>query len=556
MLRFGAPVLAVPVTLVALVVAGTQGLEALAWTWLGAGVVLLWALALPLEFALVLAVASIGGGLWSGLSADRGVGSGAFSFAAALGVVLPRLALHRGLSERELRPWLLPLGVLLVVAARWESAPGSALLAGLGAALLGVLGTDILLFQGGRRGTPGLKHLLGGAWILSYLLGAQLLLFGVVGPVALLVPGRAQPRLRRWARRGMAFMFDSFPYGQLERRGVSREELARPAVVVSNHQSSVDIPLVLSLPADLRILVNSRVWRTPILGVGARLLSHVLVERDRPERTLERCRERLAAGASLHAFPEGTRSQGAWPARFRRGSFELACELGVDVLPVVLHDPRSCVPRDAFWVGDFRMEVEALPRVSPRDFQGPEGALNLTRHVQGLVREAVVRGQRRRFGDPHLRALRVLERFRYQGRRVRRAVELELVVWRGLTDWDELLRDLGRVLVVERGYGIGAHWLVLRELRTRCTAWLLDGAQLPVARRAALEEERLEVVEGSEPPLDLADLDAAVLGPGVSRESQAAWLAQLPADCRVLSAGEPGGVDSTQELGSSSGASS
>ena len=46
----------------------------------------------------------------------------------------------------------------------------------------------------------------------------------------------------------------------------------------------------------------------------------------------------------------------------------------------------------------------------------------MTRHVQGLVREAVVRGQRRRLADPHLRALRVRERFRYQGRRVRRAV--------------------------------------------------------------------------------------------------------------------------------------
>ena len=45
-----------------------------------------------------------------------------------------------------------------------------------------------------------------------------------------------------------------------------------------------------------------------MLGIGCKLLGHVMVEPNDPETTLQRCRERLAEGACVHFYPEGTRS--------------------------------------------------------------------------------------------------------------------------------------------------------------------------------------------------------------------------------------------------------
>ena len=46
-----------------------------------------------------------------------------------------------------------------------------------------------------------------------------------------------------------------------------------------------------------------------------------------PRPTLRRCREKLAEGASVHFYPEGTRSPDGFVQRFHRGAFELAVEL-------------------------------------------------------------------------------------------------------------------------------------------------------------------------------------------------------------------------------------
>lgn len=559
---------ATPLALVAAVLAWSRvgwGIEEREWAALILGGALLWLVYLPLEFALVALVSAVVGCAWSAaleewtLSArpwdDELVAPAGLLFAAL--VLMLRLEPFRGSAS----PWpsrlCLLVGAFLAVASVLEPGHASQLAPPLVAAiLLAPFGAGILLFQDGRRGTPSVKHLVGGSWILGYLLGAQALLFALVTPLAFVATRRRLDLVRELCSAGMRFMFDSFPYGRLERLGVSREELARPAVIVSNHQSSVDIPLVLSLPADIRILVSPRVWRTPILGIGARLLSHVLVERDQPEVTLERCRERMAAGASVHAFPEGTRSQDAWPARFRRGPFEIACELGAEVLPLVLHGTNTCVPRDAYWVGDFRMGVEALPRVTPESFDYGAGSQALMRHVQELVRAAVVAGHRRAHADLQLLERRVLERFRFQRRAVRRSVEREFARWDRLEAWRERLRDLELVLVVDAGYGVGAHRVSLAELRTRCVGWLTDEAKVPVARRSAVGDERLEFSAASRPELDLAQVRAVVFGPGVRLEAHEELFGELDPSCPVLVASEesPGAEFLTRVGLSASGA--
>ena len=66
--------------------------------------------------------------------------------------------------------------------------------------------------------------------------------------------------------------------------------------------------LIVSLPGDVRQTAKKRVFDTPILGIGCKMLGHVMVEPNDPATTLRRCREKLAEGASVHFYPEGTRS--------------------------------------------------------------------------------------------------------------------------------------------------------------------------------------------------------------------------------------------------------
>jgi 1-acyl-sn-glycerol-3-phosphate acyltransferase len=120
-------------------------------------------------------------------------------------------------------------------------------------------------------------------------------------------------------------------------RGLERLEPGRTYVFVSNHQSIYDIPVLFwSLPYQLRIIAKESLGRFPFLGWHLRRTGHMLVNRRRPDRAaIFGWASRLTSqGLSLIVFPEGTRSADGRVGRFKGGSFYLALEAGLPVVPL------------------------------------------------------------------------------------------------------------------------------------------------------------------------------------------------------------------------------
>jgi 1-acyl-sn-glycerol-3-phosphate acyltransferase len=120
-------------------------------------------------------------------------------------------------------------------------------------------------------------------------------------------------------------------------RGLERLEPGRTYVFVANHQSIFDIPILFwSLPYQLRIIAKESLGQIPFLGWHLRRTGHMLVDRKRPDpRHVIHWAERLTSrGLSLIVFPEGTRSRDGRVARFKGGSFYVALEAGLPVVPL------------------------------------------------------------------------------------------------------------------------------------------------------------------------------------------------------------------------------
>jgi len=249
---------------------------------------------------------------------------------------------------------------------------------------------DLLLFKNPPRCAPRWWHPLGTLWVLIHLGGSQIFLYYVLRPILKIIsPRTSDDKLRRttrWMARGVV---EWMPFGKLEFQFITPETFSPPCIVISNHQSAVDVMLVVSLPADVRQTAKKRVFDEPMLGHGCKLLGHVMVEPNNPGATLQRCREKLAEGASVHFYPEGTRSPDGFLQRFHRGAFELAVELNQEILPVILCDTNTAMPRDAYWFEPFHATVCAWPRVTPQNFDYSLGATALMRHCEILVHDAL-----------------------------------------------------------------------------------------------------------------------------------------------------------------------
>jgi 1-acyl-sn-glycerol-3-phosphate acyltransferase len=125
--------------------------------------------------------------------------------------------------------------------------------------------------------------------------------------------------------------------------GIEHLDPAGSYVVVSNHQSIYDIPVVFdTLPLQLRIVAKASLGRFPFLGWHLRRTGHLLVRRESPGVDVLERMARLAGGGgtSLVVFPEGTRSSDGRVGSFKGGPFLIAIASGLPVLPVSIVGSR------------------------------------------------------------------------------------------------------------------------------------------------------------------------------------------------------------------------
>lgn len=366
---------------------------------------------------------------------------------------------------------------------------------------------DLLLFHEQPRGGPRWWHVLGTVWVVIHLGGSQLFLYYILRPVLnIFSPRDAGDKLRRatrWMARGVV---KGLPFGKLEFQNITAGTFAKPCIVISNHQSAVDVMLMVSLPGDVRQTAKKRVFDNPMLGIGCKLLGHVMVEPNDPAKTLQRCREKLADGASVHFYPEGTRSPDGWVQRFHRGAFELAVELKQDVLPIVLCDTWTAMPRDAYWFEPYHVTVRGLPRVTPENFDYSRGSTALMRHCEALMREGLQQ-QLDAVNTPKVLRRKVKRLYRYQGTFVEQFVHWKLKLDPVFAFLDRFVPRRGFVLDLGCGYGLTTHWLDHTTDQRTFLAVDYDEEKIRVARRTAPQHERIQfevrdILDWEYPPCD------------------------------------------------------
>ena len=148
----------------------------------------------------------------------------------------------------------------------------------------------------------------------------------------------------------------------VEIEGLERLEPGRTYVFVSNHQSIYDIPILFaSLPYQLRIIAKASLGHFPFLGWHLRRTGHMLVDRKRPDPKLifGWASRLMSTGLSLIVFPEGTRSVDGRVGRFKGGSFYLALEAGLPVVPLSVVGSRHVMLKNrlAVYPGRVRLIV-------------------------------------------------------------------------------------------------------------------------------------------------------------------------------------------------------
>ncbi len=159
-------------------------------------------------------------------------------------------------------------------------------------------------------------------------------------------------------------------------------------VIISNHQSLIDILVIYSLFKHFKWVAKSTLLKVPLLGWNMALNSYIVVKRSDTKsqiQMMQHAERTLKSGSSVMIFPEGTRSINGEVGRFKRGAFILSDKTNLPVIPIALHNIDKTIKKNSFWVNKAtNMRAKVFPPVYPDKF-------NNSKEMSAVVKEIITR---------------------------------------------------------------------------------------------------------------------------------------------------------------------
>ncbi len=180
--------------------------------------------------------------------------------------------------------------------------------------------------------------------------------------------------LHRFSCIWASIVFHSFPPWSLTLHHRQNFDPGGTYVIVSNHQSMVDILLSFMLFRHFKWVSKAEMFRLPLVGWNMWLNDYVALKRGNQtsiRQMYAACERHLKAGSSIFMFPEGTRSETGVMRRFNEGAFHLAKRNGVPILPIAISGSREALPKHSMnFHGHKHMDMYVLPPITPAEYAG------------------------------------------------------------------------------------------------------------------------------------------------------------------------------------------
>ncbi|MCR5313177.1 MAG: glycosyltransferase [Bacteroidaceae bacterium] len=140
------------------------------------------------------------------------------------------------------------------------------------------------------------------------------------------------------------------------------EDFTKPALIISNHQSYLDLMILLSQTEKLVVLTNDWVWNSPFFGSVIRHAEYYPVS-DGIEKIMPNLTDLVRRGYSIAIYPESTRSEDMRIQRFHKGAFYIAEQLKLDILPLVVYGAGQVMPKKSKLVHSGSVLLEIGKRI-------------------------------------------------------------------------------------------------------------------------------------------------------------------------------------------------
>lgn len=179
------------------------------------------------------------------------------------------------------------------------------------------------------------------------------------------------------------------PLWKIDIRGQKNINRKKTYVIISNHQSALDIVILYRLYAHFKWIAKRELFKVPFIGWNLILNRHVAIDRNSASSAvlmMQKAITHIRQGSSILIFPEGTRSEDGAIRRFKDGAFVIAKKAEVAILPVILNGTLEAVPKNGMIGGKQTFDIRVLPEIPYESFKDKSTA-EIAKEMHQLLTE-------------------------------------------------------------------------------------------------------------------------------------------------------------------------
>ena len=259
------------------------------------------------------------------------------------------------------------------------------------------------------------------------------------------------------------------------------ETFDKPAVIIANHSSFIDILAMGMLSPKIIFLVSDWVYNSPIFGGTVRKAGFYPVS-EGLEGGVEHLRKKVDEGYSLMVFPEGTRSENNVVKRFHKGAFFLAQEFNLDIIPVVIHGASEAIPKGDFVIHRSNLTVSILERITPENNSFGNNYAERTKQISSFFKAEYRKIRQQLEGPAYFKSM-LVNSYDYKeleiGKSVKKDLSQNLETYYNLNKY---IDSKAKVLHLGNDYGQLDVLLTLQEPQRKVFSFINDEEKLAVAK--------------------------------------------------------------------------
>ena len=269
------------------------------------------------------------------------------------------------------------------------------------------------------------------------------------------------------------------------------EKLKKPAIIICNHQSHIDLIYNMTLSPKVIILTNDWVQKNKIYGKLVQMADFYPVS-EGYEKILPKLQAKVDDGFSILVYPEGTRSVDFKMRRFHKGAFYIAEKLKLDILPIVLHGTGYCMTKgDDLLVKKGRVTAKYLDRITPYNKEFGDNYSERAKKIGRYFRK-VYNDMREEIEDTIFYRDKLIKNYIYKGPVLEWYLKVKLRLENNYELFDSLIPRKAKIYDIGCGYGFLSYMLHFVSEDRKITAIDYDDEKISVANNCNLKNENIQ----------------------------------------------------------------